>query len=198
MKQIDASDIPAPELSFVRSMADTGGKWVLHGEYSIWSGPQKPGKAAYFLHHWQDDGVLPIPRAASRPVMHRIPAGTPFEVAHLFGFWIVVDVDTVWIDAPGADGHNYALIVGGAQGKPGEATCLWICPKCAGRMAGASFAVPRQHFERFLEFAEGRVRLFNAQTLMRTCPRCGAVHPPSYGFDASLDGDQEREARQAP
>lgn len=193
----NASAIPAPELSFVRSMADTEGKWVLHGEYSIWSGAQKPGEAPYLLHEWRENGVLPILRAETHPIMHRIPAGTPFEVAHLFGFWIVIDVDTVWIDAAGEAGHNYALLVGGAQGKPGDAACLWVCPKCAAQFARGAFAVPRQRFERFLEFAQERVRAFNADLQLRTCPRCGAVHPPSYGFDAKLDSDDERQARHA-
>jgi hypothetical protein len=190
--------VPAPELSFVRSMADTGGQWLLHGEYSIWSGTQEPGAAPYRLHQWHEGGVLPIPPAASRPIMHRIPAGTPFQVAHLFGFWIVVDVDTVWIDAPGADGHHHALIVGGTLGKPGEALCLWVCPKCAAQFSSTPFSVPRQRFERYLEFADGRVRAFNADARLRTCPQCGAVHPPSYGFDAALDGAEEKRARQAP
>ena len=193
-----ASPIPAPELSFVRSMTDTDGKWILHGEYSIWSGARKPGEAPYLIHEWRDNGVLPIPPAATHAVMHRIPAGTPFEVTHLFGFWIEVDVDTVWIDAPGAGGQHYALIVGGAQGKPGEAACLWVCPKCAVRFASAEFAVPHQRFERFLEFAQDRMRAFNAQPQLRTCPGCGTVHPPSYGFDRNLDSDEERQARQAP
>ena len=58
--------------------------------------------------------------------------------------------------------------------------------------ARESFAVPRQRLERFLDFAQGRVRAFNADRQRRTCPRCGAVHPPSYGFDAKLDSDDER------
>jgi rubredoxin len=192
------SAIPAPELSFVRSMADTEGKWVLHGDYSIWSGAQKPGEPPYLLNEWRDNGVLPIPPATSHPIMHRIPAGTPFEVARLFGFWLVVDVDTVWIDAAGVGGQHYALIVGGTQGKPGEAACLWVCPKCAALFARETFAVPRQRFERFLDFAEARVRAFNADPQRRACPSCGAVHPPSYGFNAKLDSDEERQARQAP
>jgi len=189
--------VPPVELSFIRSMRDTDGKWVLHGEYSIWSGGQRPDGPPYLLHEWREDGVLPIPRAETHPVMHRIAAGTPFEVAHLFGFWIAVDVDTVWIDALSDGGHHYALIVGGTLGKPGQAACLWVCPKCAAPIARAEFAVPRQRFERFLDFAQERVRAFNADPRLRTCERCGTVHPPSYGFDPALDTDNESKARHA-
>jgi hypothetical protein len=194
----DTLAIPAPELSFVRSMADTDGKWVLHGDYSIWSSAQKPDGPPYRLHEWREDGVVPIPPATSHPILHRIAAGTPFEVAHLFGYWIAVDVDTVWIDAAGDGGQHYALIVGGTQGKPGEASCLWVCPKCATLFARESFAIPRQRLERFLDFAQTRLRAFNADPQRRTCPRCAAVHPASYGFDTTLDSAEERQARLAP
>jgi hypothetical protein len=196
--QPDPPAIPSVELSFVRSMLDTDGKWVLHGEYSIWSGGQKPGEPAYLLLERHETGVLPIPHAETHPIMHRIAAGTPFAVMHLFGFWVAIDVDTVWLDALGEAGHHYALMVGGAQGKPGQAACLFVCPKCAASFARAEFAVPRQRFERFLDFAEARVRAFNADMTLRACPSCGTVHPPSYGFDQALDGDTERQARQAP
>jgi hypothetical protein len=194
----DQSAVPPVELSFVRSMLDTDGKWVLHGEYSIWSGGPRPGEPAYLLHELHENGVLAIPRAQTHPIMHRIAAGTPFEVAHLFGFWISVDVDTVWLDALDEGGHQYALIVGGTQGKPGRAACLWVCPKCAVAFARAEFALPSQRFERFLEFAQGRVRAFNADVKLRTCPRCGNVHPSSYGFDPTLDTEDDKKARQAP
>jgi hypothetical protein len=193
----DAAAIPAPELSFVRSMADTGGAWQLHGEYSIWSGARLKDEAPYCLHEWHDRRVLPIPLSKTRPVLHCIAAGTPFEVAHLFGFWIVADVDTVWVDAASGEGQRCGLILGGAKGKPGDAACFWVCPRCGGLMARQSFAVPHQRFERFLDFAETQVRAFNADAALRACAECGAAHPPSYGFRAALDGEVERAARAA-
>ena len=40
-----------------------------------------------------------------------------------------------------------------------------------------------------------RVRAFNADAALRTCPACGAVHPLAYGFEAGDDTDEERGAR---
>lgn len=192
-----ASGIPAPFMSFVRPMAATDGRWELRGEYSIWSGARKADEPFYLLHEWRAPGVLPLRRQSARPLMHRIVAGTPFEVAHLFGFWIAVDVDTVWIDAasPGG-GQICSLIVGGTVGKPGEASCAWVCPKCATLFGRESFAVPHQRFERFLDFAQDRVRVFNGDPQRRTCPQCGVIHPVSYGFHTALDTDPERKARE--
>lgn len=191
------SDIPSPTLSFIRSMGDTGGKWALRGEYSIWAGKPKSVKAPFLLHEWRNKKVLPIRRATARPVMHRIIGGTPFQVAHLFGFWITVDVDTVWIDA-GDDTHQYcALIVGGTKGKPGKAGCAWVCPKCGDVFNDASFTIPHQHFERFLDFAQERVHAFNVEPKFRKCPACGSLHPVTYGFYTQRDTDEERKAREA-
>jgi hypothetical protein len=42
-----------------------------------------------------------------------------------------------------------------------------------------------------------RVRAFNADTELRTCPKCGGVHPPIYGFYADVDDAIEHAAREA-
>jgi hypothetical protein len=81
-------------------------------------------------------------------------------------------------------------------GKPSRNECLWVCPKCATPMARSAFDTARRGFEAFLPFALDRVRSFNADPAMRTCHSCGAVHPPSYGFDADRDDPIERVARE--
>jgi hypothetical protein len=191
-----AGALATPVLSFVRSMTETNGRWELRGEYAIWCGRRDPGMEPWLLHEKRDNGVLAVPRDPTRPLLHRVAAGTAFEVAHLFGFWITTDVDTVWVDAAGGDDQCSALIVGGSKDKPGEASCAWVCPKCAALFAVSSFAIPRQRFERFIDYAQDRVRAFNAEATRRTCPQCGNVHPISYGFDERIDTAVERLARQ--
>jgi hypothetical protein len=129
--------------------------------------------------------------------MHRIIGGTPFVVAHLFGFWITVDVDAVWIDAGDHANQYCALVVGGTKGKPEKADCAWVCPKCGDVFSGSSFTVPHQHFERFLDFAQERVHAFNLDPKLRQCPACGSLHPVSYGFYVQRDTNEERKAREA-
>ena len=72
----------------------------------------------------------------------------------------------------------------------------WVCPKCGDLMARSMFDTARHGFDAFLPFSLERVRAFNADPAMRTCPKCGAAHPPSYGFDAALDEPIERSARE--
>lgn len=176
-------------------MGDTPSRWERHGDYSIWCGGSASGSAVYVLNEWRDNRVLAVPRRDAHPVMHRIAAGTPFEVERLFGFWMSLDVDSVWIDTSVSGRQRCALVVGGTKGKPADAACLWICPKCGTPLARSSFAIERQRFERFLGFAQDRVRMFNADERVRRCPSCAAVHPPSYGFYMEEDGEAEQAAR---
>jgi hypothetical protein len=189
--------VPAPELSFTVAMPDSDGKWRRHGDYAIWCGSRKASEPGFVLHEWSERGVIPIPHRAKRPILHRIVQGTPYHVAHLFGFWIAHDVDAVWIEADGRDATNYTLMVGGSTGKPADTTCLWVCPKCAASFGAERINTAREGYGHFLDAALKRVRAFNADPALRACPKCRNVHPPTYGFYAGEDTAAERSARDA-
>jgi predicted RNA-binding Zn-ribbon protein involved in translation (DUF1610 family) len=91
----------------------------------------------------------------------------------------------------------YMLVVGGRTDGLREATSLFVCPKCAARFGEARFAGLQSGYERFIDSALKRVRDFNADAALRTCPKCGAVHPPIYGFHEEADTQEERAARAA-
>jgi hypothetical protein len=149
------------------------------------------------LHEWCETGVRPFPSLGSKPIFHRIAEGTPYHIAHLFGFWVVNDVDAMLLTVPRGPVSHLMLVVGGRTGKPAEARCLHVCPKCAARFGEARFTEVQSGYEHFLEFALTRVRDFNADASLRTCPNCGAVHPPVYGFHEDGDKPEERAAREA-
>ena len=71
---------------------------------------------------------------------------------------------------------------------------MFVCPQCAARFGEARFEL-RGNYEEFVAFAQTRVRTFNADASQRTCPKCGHVHPPTYGFHAEADTAEERTAR---
>jgi hypothetical protein len=186
-----------PELSFTVAMPDSDGKWRRHGDYAIWCGNRPKSEYGYVLHEWSARGVLPIPHRTKRPILHRIVQGTPYHVSHLFGFWVAHDVDAVWIEAEGKDSTNYTLMVGGSSGKPADTMCSWVCPKCASSFGAETVNTVREGFGHFLDVALKRVRAFNGDEKLRTCPHCGALHPPTYGFYAEADTPTERSARDA-
>ena len=186
-----------PTLSFDVDVTAGDGRWVRNGNHAIWSGQREANQLPYVLHEWTERGVLPFPRRDENAHMRRVPAGTPYHIAHLFGFWIVNDVDTMLLNAKRGETDYYMLVVGGLTDGLREAACLFVCPKCASRFGEARFAELPRGYERFLDFALQRVREFNADSQQRTCPNCGAIHPPIYGFRAEADTPEERAARLA-
>ena len=118
-----------------------------------------------------------------------------FEIRHLFGFWMMSDVDTIWLDAPGADAHYYTLCVGGAESRPGKISFAWVCPNCGELFNTRSFAADGGRFESCLEASEALVNEFNSSQSLRTCPACGNIHPESYGFYPDRDSAAARQMR---
>jgi hypothetical protein len=196
-QSVESAAIRAPELSYTRRMAEAPTGWQHRGDYAIWGGNRKTEETPYVLHEWCDKGVIPIPHRTGRPIVHRIAKGTPYHVSHLFGFWIEHDVDATWLEAPAEGGSHYTLMVGGTTGTPSNTASLFVCPKCAGQFGRETAPTTRQGYGAFLDGALCRVRAFNADTKLRTCPKCGGVHPPIYGFYADVDDAAERTAREA-
>jgi hypothetical protein len=184
----------APELSFVRRMDEAFGRFVRKGDYAIWTGSRRAGEARYVLLERHPAGVVPVVKSGA-PLLHRIPREVPHTIVHLFGFWHATDVDAVWISGDQGDAAYYSLMVGGAESRPAVDACLWICPKCGETLVRHEFATARQGFGAFLDFALEKVREFNREDALRTCRRCGAMHPRSYGFYPDADTDEESAAR---
>lgn len=106
------------------------------------------------------------------------------------------DTDALLLCAKRDETDYYMLVVGGPSDGLRQASCLFVCPKCAARFGEANFEL-RGNYEEFIAFASRRVRAFNAEVALRTCPECGHVHPPTYGFHAEADTAEERGARNA-
>lgn len=191
---MQAERVPTPILNYVRNLADHKG-WRRQGNYAIWCGSRARNEPPYLLHEFVDGAVIAVTRIGPEPVLHRIAGGVPHHVSHLFGFWHIADCDAVWLETAHQDSLYYSILLGGVTGRPSRNECLWVCPKCGALMARSAFDTARHGFEAFLPFALERVRTFNADIALRTCPACGAVHPPSYGFDADRDEPIERAAR---
>ena len=186
-----------PELSFDIDVTASDGTWIRRGNHAIWRGSRAAGEAPYLLHEWTERGVRPFPIRDDKPVLHRVPAGTPYHISHLFGFWVVNDVDAMLLTAKRGDTTYHMLVVGGRSDGFAEASCLFVCPKCAARFGEEKGPAMGTGYQPFIDFALKRVRAFNADATLRTCPACGHVHPPIYGFHADADTADERAARDA-
>ena len=177
-----ADGVPTPLLSYTRSMVEPTRDWKLIGDYAIWTGNRPSATEPYLLFEQRGRRVLPIPASSARAIVHPIVRQTWFHIDRLFGFWMKADVDTVWVDAPGENGHFYTLVVGGADNRPGTVSSGWLCPSCGTAFNAQEHDVSRHRFQKFLDDTQARVAQFNADQSTRRCPGCGAVHPLTYGF----------------
>jgi hypothetical protein len=186
----------SPILSLDIALATQTG-WTRSGNHLIWVGRRSAAQAPYVLYQWSERGVLRFPPGPAHESFHRIPSGTPYHICPLFGFWLASDRDAILLTVRRESVAHYMLAVGGISGGPRLASLLLVCPKCAATFGEARLETLGSAGERFLEFALAYTRRFNHTAALRTCPRCSAVHPLTYGFDEDADTPDEPAVRAA-
>jgi len=166
------------------------GEWQAASRYHVWTRkfPLNAAPLSLLERHAGD-----IARVPEQPrVMHRVPAGTPYHVEHLFGFWHKSSNDTLFLRTEIGDAVDYTMIV--ATTKIGVETIAWYCPKCGTALGTVDFQARRFGLRAFWKQTTDRAREFNALA-ERTCAQCGHLHPATYGFNERTDTEEERQGR---
>jgi hypothetical protein len=173
-------------------LGEGDGDWQEASRYHVWTKRYPVTAAPLSVIERRDGKVLRAPDITR--VMHRIPAGTPYHIEHLFGFWRTTGSDTLFIRAEVESEVYYTLVVGTHSEAFGIETIGWFCPGCNAELRTATFDLARFGLERFWTFALEQARAFNASA-ERTCSGCGNVHSYAYGWEPSADVPPEAEAR---
>jgi hypothetical protein len=166
------------------------GEWQEASRYTVWTRKYGLEQPALSVLERLPAGIARVPE--QERVMHRIAAGTPYHIEHLFGFWHTTANDTVLLRAEMDESVLYTIIV--STTKIATETMAWYCPKCGNALHSTDFAARRFGLKAFWKKTTDEARAFNASAA-RTCSACGHEHPPAYGFDEKLDTDDEREGR---
>lgn len=169
------------------------GRWLATVDYIVWSGcfsASQPPLTVWELH---DGGALRIPEQDD--LMHIVRGGTPHHIEHLFGYWRICDADVIYFRTRQGAETYYLLVTGGRPGSYARDSLLWVCPKCAAPFNRHDFETGMARWKRFWDAELGLVRAFNGDETLRTCPECGHVHPPAYGFYPAEDSAAEAETR---
>jgi hypothetical protein len=155
---------------FDRAPAERG-RWGRTVDYFVWT-DLRPREAPP-LTIWElfPEGAVRIPD--NDTVMHIVRGGTPHHIEHLFGYWRVCDADVVSIRNVQPDGV------------------------CANLLARFDAKTGPKGWDRFWDEERRHIAEFNADPKLRTCGRCGFLHPLAYRFDAQADSPDERAAREA-
>jgi hypothetical protein len=172
--------------------ADPNGQWKKAGANYVWSRFVADGAPELELFELFDAGVVPVP--VDVRTMHVIPAGRPYRLSHVYGFWRAAGADTVFVRSPAPGGSAYMLITGTSYATYSEDRLFWMCLGC--KRGLRSVTVPKSTgLNGLLSGAAAAVAAFNADTSARTCPDCGIVHPSAYAMEPTRDDDIEASAR---
>jgi hypothetical protein len=174
------NELPSPVLGFDIPFGADDGTWTDANQYSIWT--QRFPVSAPVLHVVERiDGAVNDVQGAPQ-ALRLIPARMQHRIDHLFGFWRESDADTLFFRSEQGADVRYALVVSvGAVSFKNE-SLFWTCPSCQTELTRQDFETRRYGMAAFWEFALERVREFNATETLRSCKKCGTVHPHSYGF----------------
>jgi len=180
------------EFAFDETAAEGG--WHQANNYNLWIGRQTAQDPPYRLIERREDAALQYPL---RPrLMHTVPAGTAYRIAHLFGAWRVSDADTIYLRVAQEDCVYHTLLSAMCR-EVREDLLLWLCPACGHELLRERYDSRRGGLTGFWPFLLEHVRRFNATREKRLCSACGQAHPLAYGFDAAADRPEEAEARRA-
>ena len=194
---VTTSSVPDPILHyrFALDNPDTPiGTWAACGDHHIWHArfaPDHPPLETWEMHK---AGIVRLP--LKDHTLNMIPAGTPYHIEHLFGFWRVSAADTIWLRSMQTDAAYHVMLIGGVNGPNVAEETVWYCPGCGRDMVRHKHdrgGAPEAYWKTQL----GHVRTFNGDVLARTCMSCGAVHPVVYGFFPDDDRPDEASARRA-
>ena len=170
------------------------GGWHQANNYNLWVGRQNVADPAYRLIERRDDKLVSLPLRAR--LMHTVPAGTAFRIAHLFGAWRISDADLIYLRIAQEEIVYHTLLTAMCSDVR-EDRLVWICPSCGAELVNESYDARRGGLAGFWPFLLERARCFNAAPEERVCRACGTEHPLAYGFDAAQDSHEEATARLA-
>jgi hypothetical protein len=172
--------------------ADPRGQWTRAGQNYVWSRFVPAGGVAIELFERVGATTMRVP-VVERAV-HVIPAGRPYRLAHVYGFWRATQADTVYLRTPAPGGDAYMLITGTSYVTYREDRIFWTCGKCERELR--SVTIPKSSgLGGLLDKSLAAVRAFNGEPAARACPACNTAHPDAYGMDVPADDASEAAAR---
>jgi hypothetical protein len=185
---------PVLNYDFALEDAAAAGGWQEANRYTVWVGRQAPDAQQYEVLERREQGILRLPLRSR--LMHLIPAGTPYRVAHLFGPWRASDADTIYLRFVQDDQVYHTLLTAMSRLVKTD-RLLFLCPACGAEMGSQDFDTARHGLNAFWPFLLEEARRFNDDEARRLCAACSHHHPTCYGFDAEADTAAEAAARTA-
>jgi hypothetical protein len=182
-----APGVGDPILNWNVQLADPTGRaepgsepWRSVGQHEVWVGRYPAAHPPLHVQEMHQRRCVEFAKPGY--CMHRVAAGTPYRVSHLFGFWHVSDADLNWLQFERSGLTFYVALAGGSTGLPGDQAIAWYCARCGEQINRQEFGRAGRAGRFLARGCQPAIEVFNATTDKRRCRACHWEHPPAYPF----------------
>lgn len=142
-----------------------------------------------------EEGIAEVPPFSAGLRINR--AGVPHRMRLLHGYWHINPRDELVLLQPEVGTDDVTVVMIEKAPTRGEVEAIaWFCLGCAAPLHRVEYPSNADGGPLFDAAAEGdSVAAFNADVALRTCRRCGAVHPLAYRVVPALNPPDAEAAR---
>lgn len=124
------------------------------------------------------------------------PPLVPHHAEHTYGFWHINDQQEMIMNLKLNDGRGLTVLIEGYPQKGRVDRFAWFCLECVNPLYMAEVETAQVGLAGYYAVQEDAFAVFNGDEKVRTCSRCGAVHPVAYSIFPWNDNEPERAARE--
>lgn len=138
-------------------------------------------------------------RIAVEPRRHMMftPPLVPHRSEHIYGFWHINDEQELAMNLTLSETRRVTVLVEGFPKRGRRDRFAWFCTSCLNPLYMREVETGRVGLPGFYAVEEDAFAVFNGDEQLRTCRRCGTVHPHAYSIFNWNDTAQQKAARAA-
>jgi hypothetical protein len=123
------------------------------------------------------------------------PPLVPHHAEHVYGFWHINDQQEMVMNLKLADNRGLTVLIEGFPERGRIDRFAWFCLECLNPLYMVQAETARVGLAGYYAIQEDGFVVFNGDEKVRTCSKCGTVHPPAYSIFPWNDNEEERAAR---
>jgi len=138
-------------------------------------------------------------KIAVEPRRHMMftPPLVPHRSEHIYGFWHINDEQELAMNLTLSETRRVTVLIEGFPKRGRRDRFAWFCTSCLNPLYMREVETGRVSLPGFYAVEEDAFEVFNSELSLRTCKRCGTVHPHAYSIFTWNDSEEQKAARAA-
>jgi hypothetical protein len=138
-------------------------------------------------------------KIAVEPRRHMMftPPLVPHRSEHIYGFWHINDEQELAMNLTLSETRRVTVLIEGFPKRGRRDRFAWFCTSCLNPLYMREVEIGRVGLPGFYAVEEDAFEVFNSDLSLRTCKRCGTVHPHAYSIFTWNDTEEQKAARAA-